>query len=36
MFTLLLFISLAVGLAISWIGCFSNGDHDSGHGRNDT
>jgi len=36
MFTLLLLISLAAGLAISWIGWFSNGDHDNGHGRNDT
>jgi hypothetical protein len=27
---------LAAGLAISWIGWFSNGDHDNGPGRNDT
>ncbi len=36
MFTFLLLVSLAAGLAISWIGWFGNGDHDKGHGRNDT
>ena len=36
MFTFLLLVSLAAGLAISWIGWFWNGDHDKGHRRNDT
>jgi hypothetical protein len=36
MFTFLLLVSLAAGLAISWIGRFGTDDHDKGHGRNDT
>jgi hypothetical protein len=35
MFYVLLFLSIIVGIVISWIGWFGQADHDKGRGRND-
>lgn len=35
LFTILIILSLFLGVAISWVGWFGQRDHDKGRGRND-